>query len=179
MTGHDGRGGVLGLYLSPEVAARATQALRAAGFRGSDMDVLSDAPYPEGTFGEDAAGHHLFVFPLAGAACGLVVGLLLTVAVQVAYPMVQGGKPLLSIPPMVNVVFEGTLLGAIVFTVIGVVFESRLPDFGGDPYDPRICEGMLGVLVVRVGERSAARAEEVLRSTGAVDVVIHRPRHSP
>jgi|SRR5215208_3845520 len=174
MTGHDGRGGVLGIYVSAEVAARATQALRVAGFRGSDVDVLSDAPYPEGTFGEEKARHHLFVFPLAGAMCGLVVGLLLTIGVQMAYPMVQGGKPLLSIPPMINVIFEGTLLGAIVFTVIGVIFESRLPDFSGDPNDPRISEGMLGVLVMRLSTRSAARAEQVLRSAGAIDVVVNR-----
>jgi hypothetical protein len=107
------------------------------------------------------------VFSLVGAACGFIVGLLFTIAVQLAYPEVQGGKPLLSIPPMINVLYEATLLGAIVVTVGGVIFESRLPDFSGDPYDTRISEGYIGVLVRRRGER----AQEVLRRCGAIDIV--------
>jgi hypothetical protein len=95
-----------------------------------------------------------------------------TIALQIAYPQVQGGKPLLSIPPMINVLYEATLLGAIVVTVAGVVFESRLPDFGRDPYDARISEGFIGVLVRQPNARVAGRAEHVLRQHGAVDVVL-------
>jgi hypothetical protein len=84
--------------------------------------------------------------------------------------LVTGGKPILSIPPMINVLYEGTLLGALVFTVLGVIFESRLPDLGGTPYDPRISEGYLG-LVVRAGDGRHAEAERLLRRAGAEDVV--------
>ena|SRR5919199_990987 len=163
---------VLGVYATAEAAARAVAALRRDGVAPEHVEVLTDSPYPEGAFGEEPVRHHLYVFPLVGAACGLVVGILLTIAVQVAYPMVQGGKPLLSIPPMINVLYEGTLLGAIVFTVAGVVFESRLPDFSGDPYDPRISEGCVGVLVTRLGVRSLEPVEHALRDAGAVDVLV-------
>jgi len=163
---------LLGLYASADGAARAITALRGAGFAPAHLEVLTDSPYPEGAFGEEPARHRLFVFPFVGAVCGLVVGVLLTVATQLAYPLVQGGKPLLSIPPMINVMYEGTLLGAIVVTVVGVVFESRLPDFTGDPYDPRISEGFVGVLVTRLSDRSEAAAESVLRGAGAIDIVV-------
>lgn len=165
---------LLGIYATPESAARAMAALRGAGFPPSHLDVLTDSPYPEGAFGEEPARHHLHVFPLVGAACGLVVGLLLTIGVQLAYPLVQGGKPLLSIPPMINVLYEGTLLGAIVVTVIGVIFESRLPDFSGDPYDARILEGYFGVLVTRVRDRAEA-AERALREAGPLDIIARVP----
>ena len=161
---------ILGLYVNPEAAANAMGALTAAGVRLADLDVLTDSPYPEGAFGERPVHHHLYVFSLAGAVCGLVVGLLVTIALQISYPEVQGGKPLLSIPPMINVLYEATLLGAIVVTVAGVVFESRLPDFSGDPYDPRISEGYIGVLV----RRPDSGAESVLREYGAVDIVVRR-----
>ena len=158
---------VLGLYAAPESAADAMAALRAAGFAASDLEVLTDSPYPEGAFGEPPVHHHLYVFPIVGAACGLIVGLLFTIAAQLAYPEIQGGKPLLSIPPMINILYEATLLGAIVVTVAGVIFESRLPDFGGDPYDARISEGHIGILVRRHG----ASAEQVLTRCGAIDIV--------
>jgi hypothetical protein len=168
------RSSVLGVYADPELAANAMSALQRAGFGPNELEVLTDSPYPEGAFGEQPVHHRLYVFPLVGAVCGFVIGLLLTIGVQIAYPEVQGGKPLLSIPPMLNVLYEGTLLGSIVLTVIGVIFESRLPDFTGEPYDPRISDGFVGVLVRRAGAASTDEAELVLRRSGAVDVVVRR-----
>src|SRR4051794_25654700 len=154
---------VLGLYRDAEAAASAMDALQAAGFAPADLDVLTDSPYPEGAFGERTVHHRLFVFTLVGAACGFMVGLLFTIGSQLAYPEVQGGKPLLSIPPMINILYEATLLGAIVLTVLGVIFESRLPDFSGDPYDPRISEGFIGVLVSRQDSAAIGRAAQLLK----------------
>src|SRR5438093_10501069 len=140
---------VLGLFRDAESAAQAMDGLRAAGIPGRDLKVLSDTAYPEGAFGEDHESHRLYVFPFLGAACGITVGLLETIGTQLVYPIVTGGKPLLTIPPMINVMYDGTMLGAILFTVVGIIFESRLPDLGRMPYDPRISEGYLGVLVTR------------------------------
>ncbi|MGH2356294.1 MAG: DUF3341 domain-containing protein [Chloroflexota bacterium] len=168
---------VLGLFREPEGVAQALDALRGAGFAGGDLEVLSGVPYPEGAFGEAPERHRLYVFPFVGAACGLAAGVLLTIATQIAYPVVTGGKPILSLPPMFNVIFEGTMLGAIIFTVAGILLESRLPDFDATPYDPRISEGYLGVLVRRAAER-LDEAERALRDAGAVDV-IRRHRERP
>src|SRR5581483_8456766 len=96
--------------------------------------------------------------------------MLLTVATQLAWPLVTDGKPVISIPPMVNIMYEGTMLGAIMFTVIGIIFESRLPDFGPTPYDPRISEGYLGLLGRGPTERIDG-ATQALRSAGAIDIV--------
>jgi Protein of unknown function (DUF3341) len=161
---------LLGVFREPEAVADAMDALRNAGFSGRELTVLSGTPYPEGAFGEEPVRHRLYVFPFIGAACGFLVGLLLTIGTQLSYPLVTGGKPLLSLPPMINVLYEGTLLGALIFTVAGVIFESRLPDLGGTPYDPRISEGYLGV-VVRAADARVAQAAELLRRAGAEDVV--------
>ena len=161
---------VLGLFQDPEEVAQALDSLRAAGFSSRDLKTLTDSPYPEGAFGEEPERHRLFVFPFIGAACGLAMGLLITIATQLSYPIVTGGKPLLSIPPMINVMYEGIMLGAIMFTVAGIIFESRLPYLSGTPYDPRISEGLLGVLVTRTNGR-LPDAERLLREAGAVDIV--------
>ncbi len=163
-------GALLGIFRDPDAVVQAVEGLRNAGVEGDDVEVLSDSPYPEGAFGEGHHKHRLFVFPFVGAACGLAVGLMLTISTQISYPMITGGKPVLSIPPMINVMYEGTMLGAILFTIMGIIFESRLPNLGSAPYDPRISEGYLGVLVRRSGGRVSA-AERALRDAGAVDVV--------
>jgi hypothetical protein len=169
-------GALLGVFREPDDVARALDGLRAAGFAGHDLVVLSGAPYPEGAFGEEPERHRLYVYPLVGAACGFAVGLLLTIGTQLAYPLVTGGKPILAIPPMINVIYGGTLLGAILLTVLGVLLESRLPDFSEAPHDPRISQGYLGVLVTRAGDDGRrGAAERALRRAGAVDVVARSP----
>src|SRR6187401_3387141 len=154
--------GVLGLFRDPDTVADALDALRAAGYREQDVTVLSDTPYPDSAFGEGKTRHSLYVYPFVGALCGFVVGLLVTIGTQLAYPMVTGGKPILSIPPMTIVLYGGTLLGAIIVTIFGILVESRLPDLGAAPYDARIAEGYLGVAVTSARDD----AERVLRDAG-------------
>ncbi|MBI3979144.1 MAG: DUF3341 domain-containing protein [Chloroflexi bacterium] len=160
----------MGLFAVEAAAADATRRLREVGFTRADYEVLSGTPFPPGAFGEAHPRERLWVFPLMGAICGFAVGLLITAGTQLAYPLVTHGKPILSIPPMVNIMYEGTLLGAIILTVIGIIFESRLPDLNAVPYDPRISEGYVGVVVTRPEGRAAA-AEQVFRETGAADII--------
>ncbi len=162
---------VLGLFPEGEEdkAADALDALREKGYTQAEYEVITGTPYPEGTFGEEEPTHTLFRWPLMGAACGFIVGLVLTSGTQLAYPLVTGGKPILSIPPMSIIMYEGTMLGAIIFTVIGVIIESRLPRLFMGAYDERITEGYIGVTVTSDRER-ALEAEEVLKEIGAEEV---------
>ena len=166
---------VIGLFTEEDQAADAMDALKAAGFSEGEFEVLTGTPYPEGTFGEAEPVHRLFRFPLFGAAVGFVMGLLFTVGTQLAYPVVTGGKPILSIPPMAIIMYETTLLGAILFTVGGIIFESRLPRLFMGAYDPRVTEGYIGVAVTTEQERLAS-AEEALRGAGAMDIKWGRER---
>ena len=118
---------VLGLYTEEDAAADALDNLRDAGFEENEYEILTGTPYPEGTFGEAEPHHNLYRWPLIGAACGFTGGLIITAGTQMAYPLITGGKPILSIPPMAIIMYEGTMLGAIIFTIIGIIFESRLP----------------------------------------------------
>ena len=160
---------VLALYRDAEQAANATDRLKEAGFGAESWDVLTGCPYPEGAFGEHMPKHRLYAFPFIGAACGLAVSILLTAGSQVAYPVVTGGKPILALPAMAIVSYEGTMLGAILFTILGVLFESRLPRPTLGLYDTRITEGWIGIALTCPAERVAA-ADLVFRQSGADDV---------
>jgi len=160
---------IIGLFTEELAAADALDALRAAGYEQGEYEVLTGTPYPEGTFGEEEPKHTLYRWPLIGAACGFIVALVLTAGTQLAYPLVTGGKPVLSIPPMSIIIYEGTMLGAIIFTVIGILIESRLPRIFMGAYDERITEGLIGVTVTSSEER-AIGAEQVLQASGAMDI---------
>ena len=160
---------VIGLFTDENIAANALDALRGEGYASNEYEVLTGTPYPEGTFGEAEPVHKLFRWPLIGAACGFIIALILTAGTQLAYPVVTGGKPILGIPPMAIIIYEGTMLGAIIFTVIGVIFESRLPRLFMGAYDTRITEGYIGVTVT-TEESRITNAEDVLKRVGAEDI---------
>ena len=166
---------VLGLYEDANNAAEAGDSLKRAGLDNNDFDFLTGAPYPEGAFGERHTGHRLYVFPFIGALLGFSAGILLTSMTQMAYPLVTGGKPILSLPPMAVITYEGTMLGAILFTVLGILFESRLPRFKRGLYDDRITQGYIGVSV-ECEEEQLNQVEQILTQAGAVDVKREEPK---
>ena len=114
---------LLGLFNDAEQVVVAMDELKNNEFPAEDLDIYSGTPYPEGAFGEVDPPHRLFMFPLVGAMIGFAIGLLWTAGTQISYPLVTGGKPLLSIPPMTIIMYENTMLGAIIFTVLGVLFD--------------------------------------------------------
>jgi hypothetical protein len=160
---------VIALFKDVDSAADALDAVRAGGFERHEYEILTGTPYPEGAFGEDEAHHGLYRYPLIGAACGFIIGLIITAGTQLAYPLVTGGKPILSVPPMSIIMYEGTMLGAIIFTVIGVIIESRLPRIFMGAYDTRVTEGYIG-LTVTTSEGKISKAEEILKKTKPEDI---------
>ena len=77
--------GVLGVYKDLDTAVGAVDALDDIGITRSDFEVLSNAPFPEGTFGEEHGLHRLGLFPIVGASIGFAVGLLITGGTQISY----------------------------------------------------------------------------------------------
>ncbi len=160
---------VIALFKDVDSAADALDAVRAGGFERDEYEILTGTPYPEGTFGEEKPHHGLFRYPLVGAVCGFIIGLILTAGTQLAYPLVTGGKPILAVPPMAIIMYEGTMLGAIIFTVIGVIIESRLPRVFMGAYDTRVTEGYIG-LTVTTSQEKISKAEEILKKTKPEDI---------
>jgi len=163
---------VLGLYENADTAAEGARNLREAGFTSDDYEVMTGNPYPEGAFGEHVKKNKLFRFSLFGAFIGFITAFLFVFATQTAFPLVTGGKPILAIPASMIIMYEFTLLVAMIFTVIGVIFESRLPRPGGAGplYDARITLGYIGLLVT-VDESRIGNAQQALQSGGAEEVI--------
>jgi hypothetical protein len=161
---------ILGLFQQPEPAADAMDGLKEAGFELGTFDVLTGTPYPEGAFGEHVPQHRLFRYPAFGAIIGFTLAVFLTSVTQLAYPMVTGGKPILSIFAMLIIMYEMTMLAGVIATVVGIVIESRLPNMKPGIYDTRITEGWIGVVVTFDDDSKVADAEGVLNKAGALEI---------
>ena len=164
--------GILGLFDDAAAAADAGDALKASGIAESDYHFLTDIPYPEGAFGEPMERHSLFVWPLVGGALGIVLALVVAGMTPLAVPMTIEPKPILALPPLSVICYAGAMLGAILFSVIGIAVSVRAR-LGSPHTDDRIATGLIGVLV-NAGAAQAPQVTEILNDAGALDVTTNR-----
>ena len=162
------RQAILGLFDDASAAADAGDALKSAGIPESDYNFLTDVPYPEGAFGEGMERHRLYVWPLLGGLIGLIISLVIGAMSPMAVPMTIADRPILEMPPLSVICYTGALLGAILFTVIGLILALR-PNVGNGISDDRISQGMIGLLV-NAGADRGSQVTNILNEAGAVDV---------
>src|SRR3990170_7597773 len=67
------------------------------------------------------------VFTLTGAILGFCTGWALTIGSVLNYPLIVGGKPLISIPPFGVIAYILTILFGSLATMIGFLVNARLP----------------------------------------------------
>jgi hypothetical protein len=137
--------GILASYEYLDSTVDAITGLRKAGF-----DVKAYAPYPyhhiEHAIGYDQSP--VRVWTLVGGLTGTATALAFTVWTSVDWPLVVGGKPIVSIPPYVIILFELTVLFGALATIIGLFVLSRLPNLKPAViYDPEFTAGRYGVYV--------------------------------
>lgn len=163
-----------GLYSDPETAQGAVDALNAATsdfkFDPRQILIVSGEPHE----GYDFADSHLTSLPyrwaVLGGAIGALSGYLLTTLTQKAYPIATGGMPIT--PPWTNdiIIYELTMLGAILMTLIVLLRGARLPNFKGVITDPEIWTGKILVGVVDPPKDSPSELERCLLQAGATQV---------
>ncbi len=111
-------------------------------------------------------------FTLAGGLLGGSMIFSLAALTHANWPMIiPGGKPLVSIPPFLVVTFEGTILWAAMFTLMGMLKNTGLPAVNLPPqmHDPRFTNDCFGIVFERSGSR-LAEIMHILESSGATEV---------
>ena len=143
----DRRQGFFALFDHLDSTIEACKALRAKGHKG----FRAYAPLPEHHLLEEGLGlHHspVRVFTLAGGLTGAAAGFAFTIWTSMDWPLVTGGKPILSIPAYVVIAFESAILFGALATVIGLFINARLPNFSPMvAYHPECSNGSFGVYV--------------------------------
>jgi hypothetical protein len=107
---------------------------------------------------------------LIGGILGFGIGAAVTVLATEAYPLIVGGKPLISIPPYLIIAFELTILFATGLTAIG--YFTLSPASGRivkRSYDPSFSVDRFGLSIPADGAR-AERLKEVLKKHGALEI---------
>jgi hypothetical protein len=155
---------IYGLYVDPHVAQQAVDNLRKAGVNDADITVISSEPFDHFEFGH-RDGKTAMPWIAAGAgALGLVATYYLLGASQRSWPLVTAGMPIAPLWTNLIIIFEMTMLSAILATVVTLLVTAGLPSRGGKLYDPEVSDGY--ILVGVENPADAARLEPALAIGG-------------
>jgi hypothetical protein len=157
---------VYALYADPDAAQRAVDGLRAAGVAERDITVISAEPIEEYPFSQRDKATWLHWIAGFGGFLGLLTAIWLTVMAERAWPLVTGNMPIVAWWPNLIVMFELTMLGSILATVIALFITAKLPSRGPRLYDAEITDGKILVGVENPPEASVSAMERALLAAG-------------
>jgi hypothetical protein len=158
---------IYGLYDDPDVAQRAVDGLLAAGAPDADIVVMSSEPFEEHAFGQRDHTTWMPWIALLGGVTGCSLGYWLTSATQMAWPIVTSGMPIVAPWPNLIVIFEMTMLGALVASVVTLLVTARLPGRLPRLYDPEVSNGYILVGIQRPAVDLQARLTAALEGAGS------------
>ncbi len=110
------------------------------------------------------------VFTLTGGLTGFCTGWGLTIYSVTHYPLIVGGKPIISMPPFGVLAYILTILFGALATIIGFLVNARLPQLRlAAAYDERLSSDHYGIQIFG-DEKELEKFEKIMRKLGAVEV---------
>lgn len=163
-------GGIAGIFLEEAQVLNAARKVRESGF--IKFDAIS--PYPIHGM-EEACGIKRSGIPYVTFIAGLVgmlSGLAMTYYMSVVdWPINIGGKPLFSLPALIPVIFELTILFAALASVVALFVVCKMPRVDPPTIDKDLTSHKFAIFIPEndVGYNHE-RIERMLRELGANEV---------
>lgn len=167
--------GIYGLYRDPYAVQRAVDGLRKIGLAEHEIIVMSSEPFEEFEFSDRDKANWLRWIAGGGGVLGLVSAYFLTSLTQMSWPLKTGGMPIVAIWPNTIIMFELTMLFAVLATVIALFITAKLPGQKSPIYDPEIMNGYVAVGVENPPERLADEVRSALSAEASGQVKVIRP----
>ncbi|MGH7742178.1 MAG: DUF3341 domain-containing protein, partial [Candidatus Eiseniibacteriota bacterium] len=163
--------GVLGVYYFVDDAADAVRTLRQAGQHR--LSVISPIPHHEIEAALQQGPSLVRWLTFLGGVLGFTCGMSLCIYSVYSYPLVVGGKELVSVPPFMIPSYESMILMGGLTNLLAMLALGRLPQVTlRSPYDPRFTEDRIGIWVPCKGAE-AERVKEMLRGHQAEEVKVY------
>jgi hypothetical protein len=134
---------VYGLYPNGDSAQQAVNRLRASGVVDQDITVISSQPMEDYEFGEMDKATWMWWLACLGGLIGMAIGFGLAWVTETSWPMNVGGLPTFAWWPNLIIIFELTMLGSILATVVTLIVSALLPRKGQTLYDPEVTDGQI------------------------------------
>ena len=163
-----GQGGVLGVFDGLDSVVEAVERLRKA--KAGALTVFSPMPSHDIEHALHPPQSPVRMFTLVGGLTGTATGFALPIWTSLDWPLITGGKPIISLPAFVIIAFELTILFGALSTVVGLFINARLPRARREVvYDPSFSAGKFGIFVAATDTR-IPEAAGIMRESGAEQV---------
>src|SRR5688572_1556406 len=160
--------GVLGVFAELDAAVEAVENLRKAGLKR--ITGFTPMPSHDLEHALHAPESSVRLFTLVGGLTGAATGFALPTWTSLDWPLVTGGKPIISMPAWVIIAFELTILFGALSTVAGLFISARLPQRRiMQIYDPSFSSDRFGVLV-RPPSGKESQVRSIMQENGAADI---------
>lgn len=162
--------GVLGIFTHLDTATDAIRRLKKDGY---ELTVYSPTPRHEIEEALESSESPVRIFTLVGAFTGSAAGAALAVWTALDWPLITGGKEIVSLPAFSVIIFELTVLIGALSTVAGLFINARLPRLGRQPglYHPSFSAGNFGVFAHTRPDRYDA-VRTILTESGSEEVLV-------
>jgi hypothetical protein len=157
-----------GIYSSRAGVENAVDALKAAGYRNTDISVL----FPENVGTKDFAHEKNTKAPegaTAGAGTGVVVGGALGWLVGIGALAIPGLGPFIAAGPIMAAL-AGAAVGGTTGGIMGALIGMGFPEYEAKRYEGRVKDGGILLSVHCDDSEWTKKAKEILERTGAEDV---------
>jgi hypothetical protein len=159
---------VFGIYPTYTAVETAVDALRAAGFRNSDISAL----FPENSGTKDFAHEKNTKAPegaTTGAGTGVVLGGAMGWLLGIGAIAIPGLGPFIAAGPIMAAL-AGAGVGGTIGGITGALVGMGIPEYEAKRYEGRVKDGGILLSVHSDASEWTKRAKEILKSTGAQDV---------
>jgi len=136
---------LLALFADIDPAANAIEKLHELGVTDDQINVISGVPVMERMLGRPLPWTNVGRLALGGAVAGFLFGMFLNFGTPKLYTVYVGGQSIFPVPPGLIILFEMTMLFALLSTFLGVFLESYFPNYRPLEYVPEISDGKIAV----------------------------------
>ena len=164
------RTGVLGVFAYLDATTDAIRRLRAKGFL---LTVYSPTPRHELEEALEAPESAVRIFTIFGTFTGTAAGAALAIWSSLNWPLVVGGKEIVSLPAFSVIMFEVTILLGALSTVAGLFLTGGLPRLGRPEglYHPSFSSNRFGIFV-HVAPEHFEEVQTILSESGSEEVLL-------
>jgi hypothetical protein len=159
---------IMAVFPAMDILIKGIKGLQAAGHE--KFLVYSPVPHHDIERALQRPKSPVRVFTLIGGLLGFCAGWALTIYSVSAYPLIVGGKPLVSIPPFGVLAYILTILFGALATIIGFLLNARLPQLRlAAEYDERLSSDHYGIQVFG-DPPELEKFEKMMVTLGAVEI---------
>ena len=160
---------LLAVFSDIDQTADAIEKLHEMGVTDENINIISGVPIMHKMLGRPHPSTNVSRLALGGAIAGFAFGLFLNFGTPNLYAVHVGGQYITPIPPGLIILFEMTMLFALLSSFLGVFLDSYFPNYRPLEYVAEVSDGKIAIFF-KCDEKDQKKFTDALKKLGAESI---------